>query len=110
MGSIVVVLVTVVLGLLADRKWGLLPDPKRLKEAGTSRRLPPPHAPGEAPASALDLSPGDRERLIARMKCTACKVTMSLSGEDAIRYDQRDLRVLRFACSGCGATRSVYVA
>lgn len=109
-GTIVVVLATVVLGVLADRKWGLLPDPKRLQEAQKPKPLPPPHAPGEAPATALELTAGDRERLIARTKCTACKATMTLTGEDTIRYDQRDLRVLRFTCPRCGATRSLYVS
>jgi hypothetical protein len=108
-GTIAVVLVTIVLGMLADRRWGLIPSGKQLQEASKPRPLPPPHAPGEAPATALELTPIERAKLVDRQRCAVCKVKVSLAGDEPITYDGRVLRVLAFSCPGCGHRHSLYL-
>ena len=101
LGTIGVVIATIVLGMLADKKWGLIPSPERLKAASEKKALPG-HAPGEAPATALSVRP-DKQR------CPTCRAPMTLAGDEPVTYDGRTLRVLAFRCLRCEHTLSVYV-
>ncbi|HVK84883.1 MAG TPA: hypothetical protein VM513_12280 [Kofleriaceae bacterium] len=108
-GTIVVVIATIVLGVLADRKWKLLPSPEGLREAAKPKQLPA-HGPGEAPATALPLAPEERTRLAAKQRCPRCRATMALAGDESVTYEGRELRVLAFRCTRCDGTRSLYIA
>ena len=71
---------------------------------------PPKLLAGESPAAAIRTKPAQLERLRASQRCE-CRAMMQLAGDDeAIRYDDRRLIVLHFACPACGRKRSLYVA
>lgn len=101
LGTIGIVLATIVLGLLADKKWGLLPSAKKLREASAPKQLPA-HAPGGAPSTALSAPP-------KALRCPRCKAAMERTREEIVTYDGRALRVLAFCCPRCAHTGSVYV-
>lgn len=107
-GTIAIVLVTVAIGIWIDRRKPLLPRPDDFREP---EKLPPPqHAAGEAPATAIRASESQLTNLRAQ-RCTACRAQMTndAATDDQVRYDDRDLLVLHFVCSKCGAKRSLYV-
>jgi hypothetical protein len=106
-GTILIVLATIGAGLLIDRKWGFLPRREKLLEAGR-RPLLPAHAPGEAPATALEVSPAELEKL-RRKKCDACRGDTDALPDDHVTYDGRDLLVVHSRCRRCGKARSTYV-
>jgi hypothetical protein len=107
-GTIGVVLVTVVLGVLADRKWGLVPSPERLRAAGAPKPLPG-HAAGEAPSTALRVTAAELARLATAQRCPRCRATMHAAGDEPVMFDGRELRVLAFRCPRCDGARSIYV-
>lgn len=107
LGTIAVVIASVIAGLLVDRRWPLLPRPDRLLAAGAPRLLAAPTAPGGAPATALDLSPGEIERL--RHTTRHCRRTMDSLADDAVDFEGTAVRVLRFRCDRCGALAQVHV-
>jgi hypothetical protein len=107
-GTIAVVVATIVLGVLADRKWKLLPSPESLREAGKPKQLPA-HGPGEAPATALPVTPEERARLEGKQRCPSCRAKMALAGDEPVTYEGRELRVLAFRCTRCDGTRSLYI-
>ena len=106
-GTLLIVLATIGVGLLVDRKWSILPRKERLLEAGRRPQLPG-HAPGEAPATALELSPGELETL-RRKRCDACRGETDALADDHVTYDDHDLRVVHSRCRRCGKARSTYV-
>ncbi|HEY5921227.1 MAG TPA: hypothetical protein VIV11_06135, partial [Kofleriaceae bacterium] len=59
-GTIAIVLITIAVGLLVDRKVGLLPKPKALAD---DKPPPPQHAAGDAPATAIRAKGGQLEKL-----------------------------------------------
>jgi phage FluMu protein Com len=108
-GSIGIVVATVVAGMLVDRRWSLLPRKEELQLAAGQRPLLPGHGEGEAPATAIAASIGEIERLRRKQKCPRCKLDLDSAADDAVTYDGHPLRVLRFACPRCAGIRSVYV-
>ncbi len=109
LGTIGIALATVILGVLADRRWSLLPRKETLIAAGKPRPLLPGHGPGEAAATAIVGSPGDIERLRRKQRCPRCRTEMNAIADDRVTFDDHELLVLRFACPKCSAERSVYV-
>ena len=106
-GTILIVLATIGIGLLIDRKWSFLPRKEQLLEAGHRPQLPA-HDPGEAPATALSLGPAELEKL-RRKKCDACRGATDALPDDHVTYDGRDLLVVHSRCRRCGKARSTYV-
>lgn len=107
-GTIGVVVAVVVLGMLADRRWGLVPSPERLRAAGAPKPLLG-HAAGEAPATALHVTPAQLARLAATQRCPKCRATMAAAGDTPVTFEGRELRVLAFRCPRCAGARSLYV-
>lgn len=107
-GTIAIVIAAIVLGVLADRKWKLLPSPEGLREAGKPKQLPA-HAAGEAAATALRVTPEERARLEATQRCPRCRAKMVLAGDEPVTYEGRELRVLAFRCSRGDGARSIYI-
>ncbi len=105
LGTIGIVAVTVVAGVLADRRWGLVPRKERL--AGPVRSALPAHGAGQAPATAIPTTPAQREPLRRTQRC--CRVVMVSLADDEVVFDGATLGILRFRCATCAATRSVYV-
>jgi hypothetical protein len=108
-GTIAIVLVTVAIGLWIDRKKPLLPRPEDVAEP--PKLAPPSHAAGEAPATAIRAGESQLRSLRASQRCAACRglMTSDPAADDRIRYDDRDMLVLHFTCTRCGARRSMYV-
>ena len=104
---IAIVLVTIVIGVLLDRKFGILPRPSKL--AAAERKKPAAaHAAGEAPATAIRARSGQVEKLRVQ-RCSACRAEMRSEPDDHVRYDDRELLVLHVACPACPAKRTLYV-
>ncbi len=105
---IAIVLVTIIIGVLLDRRFGILPSPKKLAAA---ERKPPPaatHYAGEAPATAIRVRAGQLAKLGVQ-RCATCRAEMRGEPDDHVRYDDRELLVLHFACPACPAKRTLYV-
>jgi hypothetical protein len=108
-GTIAIVLVTVIVGVLLDRKLPLLGRPQEPgPNDATARKAKAIHASGEAPATALRVAPGQLHELRTSQRCTACRRSMETDPDDHVRYDDSDLLVLHFHCGRCGAKRSLY--
>ena len=105
-GTIAVVILTIALGVLVDRKWPILP---RRKDLATPRPLSAPHGAGEAPETALRASVPQLARLKTSQRCSGCRASMQCDREDTVRYDARELTVLALRCPRCGAARGLYV-
>ncbi len=106
-GTIAIVLVTVALGVLLDRKYPLLRRPEALRVP----RTPPAaavHAAGEAPVTALRARAGQLARLRAQ-HCPGCRSAMTNADDDTVRYGGGELLVLRFRCPACAARRTLYI-
>jgi hypothetical protein len=105
-GTIAVVLATIAIGIVVDRKWGLLPRADKLAEPPVR---PPLHAAGDAPATAIRASAEQLAKLRIQ-RCRDCRAKLESAGEDDdVRYDERALIVLQFRCPSCATKRSVYV-
>jgi hypothetical protein len=105
-GTIAIVLITVAVGLLIDRKHSILPKPtEALADAKPEK---PAHAAGEAPATAIRARDGQLAKLRVQ-RCTACRAAMTNLDDDTVRYNDHDMLVLHFTCTQCAAKRSVYV-
>lgn len=108
LGTIGIVLATIAVGLLVDRKWDIIPRKEKLLAAG-KRGLPAPaHAAGEAPATAVTASAGEIEKL-RRRRCDACRGATVCLADDRVTYGERELLVLHTRCECCGKQRSTYV-
>jgi len=109
LGTIAIVAVTIAVGVLVDRKIGIVPRPEQLRAAAARPPLPG-HGAGEAPATAIRASsPQQLERLRAGQRCPTCRTSMSGQPDDTVRFGGRELRVLRFRCVTCTNRRAVYV-
>lgn len=106
LGTILVVLATMGLGVLVDRKWSILPRKERMLPA--PRPALPGHAPGEAPATALTMTSGELEAL-RRTRCPACKGDTDVLADDRVVYDGRELLVVHTRCRRCARVRATYV-
>jgi uncharacterized protein with PIN domain len=109
LGTIGIALATVVLGMLADRKWHVIPRKETLIEAGKPTRLLAGYAPGDAAATAIASSPGEIEKLRRKQRCPKCSTEMNAIADDRVSYEEHELVVLRFSCPKCKAARSIYV-
>jgi len=107
-GTILVVLATIGIGLLIDRKWDVIPRKEKLLEQGKPGFKLPGHAPGEAPATAIEVTAAELEKL-RRKKCDACRGETDVLADDQVTYDNRALLVVHARCRRCGKQRSTYV-
>ena len=107
-GTILIVLATIGVGLLIDRKWDVLPRKDKLLAAGKRGLKLPGYVAGEAPSTAIDASAGEIEKL-RRTKCDACRGEMDALADDRVTYDGAELLVLHARCTKCGRTRATYV-
>jgi hypothetical protein len=107
-GTIAIVLVTIVIGLLIDRKAPVLV--KQVDTAAEDLRKRSTHAAGEAPATALKIRLDQLDRLRATQRCPRCRTTMQSAPDDHVRYGDADLLVCHFTCENCPGTRTIYVA
>jgi hypothetical protein len=101
LGTLGIVAATIVIGVLADRRFGLLPRPRELLEAGKPGLKLPPHAPGEAPETALPAPP-------PTVRCRACRSKALPDGDSRATYGDRTLVVRRYLCPRCAATTTIY--
>ena len=106
LGTVAIVLITVAVGLLIDRKHSVLPNPTEI--VAKPEPKPVTHAAGEAPATAIRARDSQLARLRTQ-RCLACRAAMTNLDDDTVRYNERELLVLHFACPDCRARRSVYV-
>ena len=102
-----VVGVFVGLGLWLDRRVSILPRREELIEAGRPRPLGADHEVGRAPHTALGCDRARMARVAGAQRCD-CKRIMTPQPEDAVRFGDRTLAVVRVACPACGATRTLY--
>jgi hypothetical protein len=109
LGTIAIVLGTVGIGVVLDRKLRIVPRKERLLEAGGRRPELPPHEPGEAAASAIRATPGEVERMRRQQRCPACRAALDVIADDRVRYDGRELLVLAFTCPRCSTRKRIYV-
>jgi len=109
LGTLGIVAATIVAGVLADRRWSLLPRKENLQLASGTRPLLPGHGEGEAPVTAIAATIGEIERIRRKQKCPRCKVALDSAADETVTYDGAELRVLRFTCPRCSGLRSVYV-
>jgi hypothetical protein len=107
-GTIAIVLVAVVVGLLIDRKAPILGRPEDTAAADLKKRST--HAAGEAPATALRIHDNQLDTLRATQRCPRCRSTMQSAPDDHVRYDDADLLVCHFTCENCPGTRTIYVS
>lgn len=109
LGTIGVVLATILAGMWVDRRVPLLPRKEDLQLASGQQPLLPGFGEGEAPATAIEASIGEIERIRRKQKCPRCKIPLDSAANDAVEYEGKQLAVLRFTCSRCHGLRSVYV-
>jgi hypothetical protein len=103
LGTLGIVAAVVVAGVVADRRFGLLPRPDRLLEAGKPGWKLPPHAPGEAPETALAAAP-------RTVRCRACRRRARPDGDSRATYGDRELVVRTYRCPRCAAVTTIYTA
>jgi hypothetical protein len=106
-GTIAIVLVMIVIGLLIDRKAPILPKPQATAADELKKRSA--HAAGEAPATALRARDDQLDKLRASQRCPQCRSTMQSGPDDHVRYNDADLLVCHFTCENCPGTRTLYV-
>jgi hypothetical protein len=110
LGTIAIVIVTVALGMLIDRKIGFLPAPKDFEtDAERARKKLPSHVAGEAPATALRVGDAQIAKIRASQRCMNCRASMTGEPDDIVRYNDTDLLVLHFGCPGCASKRALYL-
>lgn len=101
LGTLGVVALMVAAGIVVDRRFGVVPRPRALREAGEPRHRLPPHAPGEAPETALPTAP-------PRMRCRACRRATRLEGDGRATYGDRELVLRRYRCTRCDEVTTIY--
>jgi hypothetical protein len=106
-GTILIVASTIAIGVVLDRKLGILPRPEKLTEAAKPKQLA--HSAGEAPVAAIRAGSSQIAKLRESQRCPACRAAMRTAGEDDVQYNGRRLRVLTFQCTSCSTKRAVYI-
>jgi len=101
LGTLAIVAVVIVAGVVIDRRFGILPRPRELREAGKPGLKPPAYGPGEAPETALDDPPRD-------LRCGRCRCETPLDRESRATYGDRELVIRRYRCPRCDAVASIY--
>ena len=107
LGTIAIVAVTIVIGLIVDRKAPILPRPEN---AETERKKLQTHAAGDAPATAIRARDAQLDRLRASQRCPQCRSKMESAPDDHVRYGDTDLLVCHFKCVNCPGFRTLYVS
>lgn len=107
LGTVALIAVTVALGVWIDRKHSVVPKPSDFAPAAR-KKMVVTYAAGEAPATAIRARAGQLDRLRGQ-RCGECRAELRAASEDTVRYDGRELLVLRFACPACSTKRSLYV-
>jgi hypothetical protein len=109
-GTIAIVLATVAIGVVVNRKLRLLPGPDDFEtNQDRARKQLVSHAAGEAPATALRLDAAQIEKLRTSQRCQSCRAALEAEPDDRVRYDNRDLLVLHARCPACNTRRSLYI-
>jgi hypothetical protein len=101
LGTLGIVGAVIAAGMLADRKFGLLPRPRELLAAGKPGLPRSPHAPGEAPETALAAPP-------PTVRCRACRFQALPDGDSRATYGDRELVGRRYRCPRCAAITTIY--
>jgi hypothetical protein len=109
LGTIGIAMATIVMGLLADRRWGLMVRKETLLAAGKPRPQLTGLVPGDAAANAITGSPGEIELLRRKQRCPNCRTEMKAIADQRVTYEEHELLALRFACPRCTAERSIFV-
>jgi hypothetical protein len=107
-GTVVIVALTIVIGMFADKKLHLAPRAEDLAAPPKPRS----HAAGEAPSTAIRAGAAQLANLRARQRCKVCRTVLVADGDDEdVRYAERTLRVLHFVCPACPDVhkRSLYI-
>lgn len=103
-GTCVIVAITIAIGLIADKRFAIVP------RAEVLRPRPRGHAAGESPAMAIRTRPAQLATLRATQRCRGCRAPLEAAGsDDTIRYGERTLAVLHFRCPHCVVSHSLYV-
>jgi hypothetical protein len=90
LGTLIIVGITVVIGVVIEKKRPKLEDaPKRGVRS----------IPGDSPETAI--------KKLTAQRC--CDRDMVRNLDDRVRFDGRDLLVARFTCTTCAKKRSLYV-
>lgn len=110
LGTIVIVLATIAFGLFIQRKAGVTELPEGNAQA-TLQRPAQKFGLGEVAATAFRVGDSQLENVRKTQRCATCRAEMRYAGDadDHVRYDQRDLLVLHFACPQCEGKRTLYV-
>lgn len=109
-GTIAIVAVVIVIGVLIDRRFRLLPAKEDFEtDRDRKRKEVASHAAGEAAATALRVRAAQVDKLRTSQRCASCRAVMRNDADDAVRYDKADLLVLHFTCPSCAQTRTLYV-
>ncbi|HSR99493.1 MAG TPA: hypothetical protein VLM79_20715 [Kofleriaceae bacterium] len=107
LGTIGIVAVVIAVGVALDRRFGLLPRPRELRqwrelrEAARPRLEVPAYAPGEAPETALEDPP-------ATVRCRGCGRAARPLDDSRATLGDRELVVRRYRCERCGAITTMY--
>jgi hypothetical protein len=105
-GTVAIVALTIAIGMVADKKLGLVPKPEHLAEP---RKLPS-HVAGDAPSVAIRAGSAQLERLRTTQRCQGCRTPLPAATDgETIRYGDRKLLVLAFRCPKCAVARSLYI-
>jgi hypothetical protein len=104
LGTLIIVGVTIVFAVFLERR-----RPKPAEEWAVEQRAVPKLALGETPATSFKVGDAQLAKLRVTQRCPTCRGEMSDIGDDQVRYDERDLLVLHFACSKCQTKRTLYV-
>ena len=91
LGTLIIVGITVVIGIVVEKKTPKLEAPKK-------RDVRP--LPGESPETAI--------RQLKAQRCCDREIVRNL--DDHVRYGEKTLLVARFTCTTCTTKRSLYVA
>jgi hypothetical protein len=108
LGTIAIVLITVAVGLLIDRKHSILPKPSEIAAEPKPEPKVATHAAGEAPATAIRARDSQVVKL-REQRCVTCRAVMTNLDDDTVRYNERELLVLHFSCTKCATKRSLFV-
>ena len=101
LGTLAIVAVVIAAGVALDRRFGLLPRPRELRDAARPRLQLPAHAPGETPETALDKPP-------ATVRCRSCRRAAEPLDDSRAMLGDRALLVRRYRCERCGAITTIY--
>jgi hypothetical protein len=101
LGTLAIVAAAIAAGVALDRRFGLLPRPRELREAARPGLKLPAHAPGEAPETALDAPP-------TALHCRTCGRAAHPLDDSRATLGDRELVVRRYRCERCGAITTIY--